>query len=58
MLNDLQGWKIYRSRVTEDVPFGQDVSVIYFPRSNELLVSGIALSRLKIGFVFKTDPRF
>ena len=58
MPGDLQGRKIYRSKVTEDVPFGQDVSVIYFSRSNELLVSGIVLNRLNIGFVLRTDPRF
>ena len=58
MPNDPQGRKIYRSKVTEDVPFGQDVSVIYFSRSNELLVSGIVLNRLNIGFVLRTDPRF
>jgi len=57
MPSDLQRRKIYRSKVTENVPFGQDVSVIYFLRSTELLVSGIGLNRLKIACVLKTDPR-
>ena len=57
MPGDLQGRKIYRSKVTEDVPFGQDVSIIYFLRSTELLVSGIGLNRLKIAYVLSSTLR-